>query len=387
MNDAAIYDILLYSADRGLAEALTEARPDSYLVRIADTPVQLETALQNFSLDLLLFHSPEGGELELLCELAERAKLPPTILISRYSALQERPRSSRLLELGLGSFIPWPLETAELAERLDSSFARNPKPFGSLQHKRLYRKGSPIFLENEVGHECFTIVSGRVRICRVIDSRTLKEVGLLGPGEVFGEMALLRSARRAGTALAADDVIVTVTTNETFQRVVETNAGFAQNLIRVLHNRILDLESKVPGLPQVRKAASEHQMRGVERKGGRRRFAPGEAIFMPDERASHFYIVEKGLVRLKPLRGPTDGPWDEAGPGQLVGAVEHLLNRPYETTAAALDEAVLLPLDCRVFEDGSQAQPAVFHKMAKGLAAKLQSLLDHMSSHQMHEVF
>jgi CRP-like cAMP-binding protein len=385
MHEAAIHDILLYSADRGLAEALTEARPDSYLVRIADTRVQLEAALQHFSLDLLLFHSPEGSELDLLCELAERAKLPDTILISRYSALQERPRSERLLELGLGSFIPWPLETAELAERLDSSFARNPRPAGSLQHKRLYRQGSPIFLENEVGHECFTIVSGRVRICRVIDSRTLHEVGLLGPGEVFGEMALLRSARRSGTALAADDVIVTVTTNETFQRVVETNAGFGQNLMRVLTSRILDLETRVPGLPPVRRPAADHLIRGTERKGGRRRFAPGEAIFSPDERATHFYLVEKGRVGLTPLAGCPVGLPETAGPGQLVGEVEHLLGRCYESSAKALEETVLLALDGPSLQ--AEAAPGMYHKLARGLAGKLQLLLDSMSSQQMHEVF
>ncbi|MBI4870800.1 MAG: cyclic nucleotide-binding domain-containing protein [Candidatus Riflebacteria bacterium] len=387
MNNAAIYDILLFSADRGLAEAITEARPDSYLVRIADTRTQLEAALANFSLDLLLFHAPDGAELDLLCEIGERAKLPPTILISRYTALQERPRNDRLMALGLSSFIPWPLETTELAERLDSNFARNPKPFGDLQHKRLYRQGEPIFLENEVGHECYTIVSGRVRICRVIESRTLYEVGMLGPGEVFGEMALLRSTRRSGMALAVDDVIVTVTTRETFRHVVETNSGFVQNLMRVLSRRILDLESRLYGSLPPRAPVADHVPRGTERKGGRRRFSPGEVLFSPQERATRFYLVEKGQVGLTPIGGTSGQGPAEIAPGQLLGEVEHLLDRPYEATATALVETICVPLDGRALANGNQAEPALCLKLAQGLAAKLDALLDGMSARQMHEVF
>jgi signal-transduction protein with cAMP-binding, CBS, and nucleotidyltransferase domain len=62
-----------------------------------------------------------------------------------------------------------------------------------------YEKGSVIFHEEDVGANFYFVVSGEIAI-----SKRGKELARLGPGQVFGEMALLERTSRTATASATD---------------------------------------------------------------------------------------------------------------------------------------------------------------------------------------
>ena len=58
-----------------------------------------------------------------------------------------------------------------------------------------YSPNQIIFCEFEPGFEFYFIQKGKVRIVKIINDRE-KTVDVLGPGDVFGEMAILDISRR-----------------------------------------------------------------------------------------------------------------------------------------------------------------------------------------------
>lgn len=81
-------------------------------------------------------------------------------------------------------------------------FAALPQPqleqlVNALQPVDPVRSGGTVVIQGEPGEQCFVIVSDSARILR--DG---VEVALLGPGEGFGEIALLRPGPRRATVQA-----------------------------------------------------------------------------------------------------------------------------------------------------------------------------------------
>ena len=63
---------------------------------------------------------------------------------------------------------------------------------------KTFRKGDIIFCEYEPGDTFYLIQSGRVQIVRIIGELE-KNIDVLYPGELFGEMAILEEAPRSAT--------------------------------------------------------------------------------------------------------------------------------------------------------------------------------------------
>ena len=70
---------------------------------------------------------------------------------------------------------------------------------------RNYPKNSMIILEEEFGDIVFIIFTGTVKITRVNDEGKEVILSLLGPGEIFGEMAILDGEARSANALAQEN--------------------------------------------------------------------------------------------------------------------------------------------------------------------------------------
>lgn len=105
-----------------------------------------------------------------------------------------------------------------------------------------YWPGQTIIEQGEVADSVYIVTSGKVRIVEsVTDSlRVEMLLGELGPGEVFGELAVFCDQPRSATVLAAEKCNCVVIPNARFLQLIESNAEIGKNLLRVLSERIYE---------------------------------------------------------------------------------------------------------------------------------------------------
>lgn len=103
-----------------------------------------------------------------------------------------------------------------------------------------YRKSEVIFEEDSPGHEMYVIHSGRVTLSTRKMGRDIS-LATLGPGEFFGEMALVDSSNRTATAIAAEDDTRLITLDQDkFLYLVGQQPAFALTIMHELCRRIRD---------------------------------------------------------------------------------------------------------------------------------------------------
>jgi CRP/FNR family cyclic AMP-dependent transcriptional regulator len=95
------------------------------------------------------------------------------------------------------------------------------------------REGRTLVREGQPGREFFVLVDGSVRVSR--KGRKLSE---LGPGDFFGEIALLTDTPRTATVTATSPIRVLVLTNRAFRRVVEAMPSIALKVLSTVGQRL-----------------------------------------------------------------------------------------------------------------------------------------------------
>jgi len=109
-------------------------------------------------------------------------------------------------------------------------------------------KDTSIFHAGDPADAVFVVASGRVKV--VITSSDGKEfiLTVLGPGQVFGEMALLESAPRSASVVTLSAVEVLVINRSDFQRLLDSNPRISQRLMAILSRRLRRANSKMESL-------------------------------------------------------------------------------------------------------------------------------------------
>lgn len=92
--------------------------------------------------------------------------------------------------------------------------------------------------QGDLGHEMFVIASGSVRIDR--DDETISN---LGPGEWFGEMALVSEGRRTATATATEPSTLFVVAHREFHALMAEMPSVRTAVFECVADRIRTLET------------------------------------------------------------------------------------------------------------------------------------------------
>jgi CRP-like cAMP-binding protein len=103
-------------------------------------------------------------------------------------------------------------------------------------------KGRVLVQEGTSGHEAFVIVEGTATV-----ERKGLTVASLGPGNHFGELALLDGGPRTATVIATSDLRVLVLGQREFSGVLDSVPGLAHKLLAALATRIRELDEKAYG--------------------------------------------------------------------------------------------------------------------------------------------
>jgi eukaryotic-like serine/threonine-protein kinase len=117
-------------------------------------------------------------------------------------------------------------------------FMRGVDPFPRI----CFDAGETIVREGEPGSDAYVIESGRCEVHRTIDGER-RSIRVMGPGEVFGEMAVLAPGARTATVTALEPTALLRITAESLQAEVESMKPWMGALVRTLAERFRDRES------------------------------------------------------------------------------------------------------------------------------------------------
>jgi cAMP-dependent protein kinase regulator len=99
--------------------------------------------------------------------------------------------------------------------------------------RRVYRAGHVFFREGDPGDHAYLIQAGAISI-RKNDTELLT----VGPGRLFGELALLRNVRRAATAVAAGPASCELIRKTAFDAAIATMPSILRALTRSYLERL-----------------------------------------------------------------------------------------------------------------------------------------------------
>jgi CRP/FNR family cyclic AMP-dependent transcriptional regulator len=104
--------------------------------------------------------------------------------------------------------------------------------------RRVFGRGVFIFHKDSPGQALYMIESGQVRLFVISDAGQQISTNLLGPGEVFGEMAALDGRPRASGAVTLEPTVTLTWQREDLLRSLEASPCLARSLMEVLTTRL-----------------------------------------------------------------------------------------------------------------------------------------------------
>lgn len=108
----------------------------------------------------------------------------------------------------------------------------------AILERRYVPKGAIIIRTGEEGNSAFLIQSGQVRVF-IMQGDKKVELALLGPGQIFGEMALVFDERRTASIEATEETNLIVITRQTLEEKLRRSDPTIRAIVPMLMKRIL----------------------------------------------------------------------------------------------------------------------------------------------------
>jgi CRP/FNR family transcriptional regulator, cyclic AMP receptor protein len=110
-----------------------------------------------------------------------------------------------------------------------------------------YVNGEAICVQGEMGDRMFVIQAGRAAVLREVNGAEIA-VGELGPGDIFGEMAIFDRQPRSATVRAKGNVRVLTLDKRAFLRQVHEDPSLAYRILATMSQRIRKLDTELSEL-------------------------------------------------------------------------------------------------------------------------------------------
>ncbi len=207
-------------------------------------PAEMDARSDVFGLGAILYEIvsgkvPYGEERnpDRIIELAQKGRVVPIDEVTKKIGVSKRIRA--IIEKATQPSPDARYQTVMELQREVHNFL-----LGGLHLPRqAFAAGAMILREGDAGDAAYMIVSGRCRVFRNVGGQD-ETLGSMGPGEVFGEMAILLDEPRAASVEALEPVTLLVLDKATFTEGLGIE-GWTGALVRALAQRFRDLEQKV----------------------------------------------------------------------------------------------------------------------------------------------
>lgn len=110
---------------------------------------------------------------------------------------------------------------------------------------RSFPKGARVFHEGDESDACYVIRSGDVRVTREHSDGRAIALATLGPGELFGELAMLDGGVRSASIEALTDVELVALSAADMRGLLERNAQITAKLVVALTRRLRETNERI----------------------------------------------------------------------------------------------------------------------------------------------
>ena len=113
---------------------------------------------------------------------------------------------------------------------------------------REYAQGEVVFLEGETSPGLYFLASGWLKVVKSSPGGREQVLRFLGPGETFNEIGAFASRPNPATAIALEPAGVWLLQRAAIARLAREQPDFAQRIIEIMADRVIDLVSLVADL-------------------------------------------------------------------------------------------------------------------------------------------
>jgi len=114
--------------------------------------------------------------------------------------------------------------------------------------RRSAPRGAVIMREGERVDSLYIVVAGRLKVMMGEADGKEMILGILGPGEIFGEMGLIDDGPRSASVIAIEPCDLLVVTKRVFKKCLAENVEVALAVLRVVVRRLREADRKLGSL-------------------------------------------------------------------------------------------------------------------------------------------
>jgi CRP-like cAMP-binding protein len=120
--------------------------------------------------------------------------------------------------------------------------------FAELVRERSYPKGSVIVFEDDPGDALYVVAAGQVKVVLVAEDGREVILSVLGPGNFFGEMAILDEGPRSAHVIAMEESNLLILRRDDFYGRLRAMPEVAISLLKEISRRLRRADEKIGSL-------------------------------------------------------------------------------------------------------------------------------------------
>jgi CRP/FNR family transcriptional regulator len=110
------------------------------------------------------------------------------------------------------------------------------------------KRNTRLFFAEETSDNIYLVKEGRIKLLRANAEGREMILDILGPGEIFGELALVDEEYRSHSAEAVDDALVCIISRQDFEGILQRHPEMALRVLKLIGLRRRELEMRIEDL-------------------------------------------------------------------------------------------------------------------------------------------
>jgi CRP-like cAMP-binding protein len=195
------------------------------------------------------------------------------------------------------------------------------------------KPGTPLIREGDQGDTLFIVYRGAVRVLKENSVGRPEPVAVLGPGDVFGEIALLQETRRTASNQSVGEAALFALKKDDFERLVVATLGAATVKTIIQVAAFLKRNALFADWPDKALLELAQQFAAAP-------FRVGEVLVQEGKPNDFFHLLYEGQVEVR----RQGRPCAVVGPGDFLGEISLLRGTVAVADVVALSDGLCLKL-------------------------------------------